>query len=432
MRLRSSFVRITILLSLLRFVVSEIPLMKSTRRIPCAVTLVLFMVCAPATDLVAQTPYGRDYFELRHGLSHCRRKFEQEKVGRVAFLGGSITASPGWRDQVCEDLQRRFPQTKFDFINAGIPSLGSTPGAFRFQRDVYSRGPVDLLFEEAAVNDDTNGFSDIEQVRGMEGIVRQARRLNPNIDIVLLHFADPGKLEQYNRGQVPAVIANHEQVARHYQIPSIDLAREVTERIRAGEFDWAKDFKDLHPSPFGHQLYAKSVGRLFDAAWAANQREPIQNQLPPPLDRFCYDRGWLVSPKEALESKTLMVTSGWKLDANWHPTDGKSTRPGFVDVPVLVADQPGATLTYQFSGTAVGLFVAAGPDTGAVEFRVDGGPWSTMDLFTRWSRSLHLPWAKILVPDLPPGEHRLELKNSDQADQKSSGHAVRIVYLLVN
>lgn len=151
----------------------------------------------------AATPYGYDYFTLRGGLNNCREKFEREKTGRVAFLGGSITASvKGWRDHVCDDLKRRFPETKFDFINAGISSLGSTPGAFRFQRDVLGHGPVDLLFEEAAVNDDTNGFSSVEQVRGMEGIVRQARLTNPEIDLVLLHFVDPGKIDQINRGRL--------------------------------------------------------------------------------------------------------------------------------------------------------------------------------------------------------------------------------------
>ncbi len=193
-------------------------------------------------------PYGHDYFALRGGLENCRIRFEREKAGRVAFLGGSITEGDGWRNLVCKDLQARFPDTKFDFINAGISSTGSTPGAFRLLRDVFARGQVDLLFEEAAVNDDTNAYSDAAQIRGMEGIVRHARQVNPEIDIVLLHFVDPGKMKQINAGQTPAVIANHEKVANYYQAPSIDLARKVTERIRAGEFTWEKDFRDLHPA----------------------------------------------------------------------------------------------------------------------------------------------------------------------------------------
>lgn len=381
----------------------------------------------------ATTPYGYDYFSLRGGLQNCRSKFEKEKKGRVAFLGGSITAAAGWRDKVCDDLKQRFPETQFDFINAGIPSLGSTPGAFRFQRDVLSHGPVDLLFEEAAVNDDTNGFSDIEQIRGMEGIIRHARLSNPQIDIVLLHFVDPGKIEQINQGKTPTVIENHEKVAERYQLPSINLAREVTERIHAGEFTWAKDFRDLHPSPFGHELYARSVHRLFDAAWkdsafAVGQPHP----LPAPLDAHSYFRGRLVSPKDAVESKSVVLDSVWKLDPNWNPTDGAGTRPGFVNVPALVADQAGATLKFKFNGTTVGLFVASGPDTGRVEYRVDGGEWKSEELFTQWSPHLHLPWAKMLASELTNGDHVLELKTAEAADPKSKGHAIRIIYLLAN
>ena len=378
-----------------------------------------------ADQVVAPTtPYGYDYFSLRGGLNQSREKFEREKTGRVAFLGGSITAAtPGWRDQVCEDLKRRFPETKFDFINAGIPSLGSTPGAFRYQRDVLGRGPVDLLFEEAAVNDDTNGFSDVEQVRGMEGIVRQARLANPKIDIVLLHFVDPGKIDQINRGETPSVIANHEKVAEHYGLPSINLAREVTERIHAGEFTWAKDFRDLHPSPFGHELYARSVHRLFDAAWNGPASGPTSAQppaLPAPLDQFSYFRGRLISPKAAVESGLVTIESGWKLVPEWEPSDKEGTRPGLVKVK------------FKFTGTGVGLFVASGPDTGVVEYRIDNGDWQTKELFTQWSPQLHLPWAKMLASELPEGEHTLELRVSNATDARSKGNAIRIIHLLAN
>jgi hypothetical protein len=51
-------------------------------------------------------------------------------------------------------LQRRFPDTKFTFTDAGLSSTCSTTGAFRLSTDVLSQGPVDLLFIEFAVNDD--------------------------------------------------------------------------------------------------------------------------------------------------------------------------------------------------------------------------------------------------------------------------------------
>ena len=380
------------------------------------------------------TPYGYDYFSVRGGLQRCRAKFAQEKTGRVAFLGGSITAADGWRNLVCDDLKQRFPETQFEFVAAGIPSLGSTPGAFRFQRDVMSQGPVDLLFEEAAVNDDTNGFSDQDQIRGMEGIVRQAFIANPNMDVVLLHFVDPGKISQIREGKTPAVITNHERVAEHYQIPSINLAREVTERIETGEFTWKDDFRDLHPTPFGHTLYAKSVSRLFSAAWNSpiTKTELPTRVLPVPLDRASYFHGRLVSPVDLVNSKQLTLISGWKLESPWVPSDKAGTRPGFVNVPALVAEQSGATMKLKFSGIGVGIFVASGPDAGMVEYRVDQGDWQQQELFTQWSPALHLPWAKMLAADLAEGDHELELRVSNDAAPKSLGHAIRIVHFLIN
>ncbi len=376
------------------------------------------------------TPYGYDYFILRGGLHNCRLKFLREKTGRVAFIGGSITEMSGWRELVCKELQKRFPETKFDFVFAGISSLGSTPGAFRFSRDVLAKGPVDLLFSEAAVNDEVNGQNAVEQIRGVEGIVRQARLANPAVDIVLVHFVDPGKMNVIRKGKTPEVIINHEKVAGHYNLPSIDLAREVTERINANEFTWEKDFKDLHPAPFGHDVYAKTIARLFDAAWT--EPPPADAQVKPyqlpakPLDEKSYFRGKLVDVKSA------ELGDGWKIDPAWKPSDNAGTRPGFVNVPMLVATEPGATLKLKFEGTGVGVFVAAGPDAGTVEYRIDGGATATRDLFAPWSGGMHLPWAQVLAPELAPGPHELELRVAPTANEKSKGHAVRIAYFLVN
>ncbi len=387
------------------------------------------------TKLESKTPHGYEYFQLRAGLRNCQAKFTGEKTGRVAFVGGSITAAKGWRDLVCENLRQRFPETQFEFIAAGISSLGSTPGAFRLHRDVLSNGPIDLLFEEAAVNDDTNGFNDVEQIRGMEGIVRQARLANPAIDIVLMHFVDPGKMVSYNQGKIPAVIANHEKVAERYQLPSIDLAKEVTERIRAGEFEWAKDFRDLHPSPFGHQLYANSIDRLFSAAWLkdvslATSIEPYP--LPKPIDPYSYFQGRLLRPDEAVASRLVTLDDHWSLDPNWQPKDKVGTREGFVKVPTLVSETVGATLKLRFQGRGIGIFVTSGPDIGNIEFRVDGSQWQRKELFTQWSPKLHLPWTKMLASELKPGEHLLEIRVAADADAGSIGHALRITHFLIN
>lgn len=367
------------------------------------------------------------YFVLRDGLANARVRFEREKSGRVVFLGGSITASAGWRDLVCASLKRRFPYTRFDFVNAGIPSLGSTPDAFRLMRDVFGRGPVDLLFVDAAVNDQINGFTDVEQVRGMEGIVRRARMTGANLDIVVLYFVDPATVGTYGAGQTPAPVLNHERVAAHYGLPSVDLARELARGAAAGEFTWAQ-FGGVHPHAFGHELYGRGIDGLLDAAWGGPLPDDARitpHPMPPaPLDPRSYFRARMADVKDAA------LGEGWHLDAAWKPGDGVATRAGFVGVPTLVAENPGATLTFAFEGTTVGIFVASGPDAGIVEYRIDDGPWRSRDLYTYWSHALHLPWAVILNGDLPDGRHVLSLRPAANHNPKSQGHSIRIVHFL--
>jgi sialidase-1 len=347
----------------------------------------------------------------------------------VAFLGGSITANGGWRDSICAYLQKRFPETIFDFIAAGIPSMGSTPSAFRFERDVLAKGKIDLLFEEAAVNDRVNGFGPETQILGMEGIVRHARESNPAIDIVMMHFVDPDKMTEYHKGITPPEIQNHEKVAAHYGVSTINLAKEVTERIDNGEFTWENDFKNLHPSPFGQHIYYQSMKSFLDECWSsfvAEDDKLIAYPIPAKLAEACYNRGVLILAVET------QPTKGWKADLNWIPTDKTGTREDFKNVPMLIAEAPGGTLKFDFEGNAIGIAVASGLDAGIIEYRIDKGNWQKQDLFTQWSSSLHLPWFYTLGYGLKEGSHRLEIRILPEKNSQSKGTACRIRYFYVN
>ena len=370
-----------------------------------------------------------DYHIHRNGVRNSFLKFRQEKKGRVAFLGGSITNNGGWRDSISTYLQKRFPETEFEFIAAGIPSMGSTPAAFRLERDVLADGPVDLLFEEAAVNDAVNKRSNQEQIRAMEGIVRHLRRDHPVTDIVIMHFVDPQKMETYRSGEVPEVIQNHEKVAAHYNVPTINLAKEVTERIDAGEFTWENDFKDLHPSPFGQQVYFRSIKTFLEDAWQGITTEDdkiVAYPLSEPIDAANYENGKLILAERAKSMK------GWRLVDNWKPDDGKGTRTNYVNVPMLVGQDEGSTLEFSFNGNAVGISVAAGPDAGIIEYRIDDEKWQKQDLFTKWSLGLHLPWYYTLAVGLTGDEHLLQIRITGETNPQSIGTVCRIRYFYVN
>ncbi len=369
------------------------------------------------------------YHQLRGGLQNSRIQFERNKYGRVAFLGGSITYNSGWRDSLMVYFQKRFINTEFEFIPAGIPSMGTTPSAFRLERDVLSHGQVDLLFVEAAVNDETNGRTSEEQVRAMEGIIRNLRRSNPAIDVVMMHFVDPDKIKVYRAGGEPLVIKNHNMVANHYNIPTINLAKEVTARIDNGEFSWENDFKNLHPSPFGQGVYANSMIRFLDNAF----EDPIYSHdkisphsLPDKLDPLCYDKGALI------DILNVKLTKGWKIDFSWNPKDGKGVRANYVNVPMLISQTPNSIIRKKFKGNSVGIVVAAGQDAGIIEFKIDKNNWQKINLFTPWSMNLHLPWYYTLASGLSTKEHILNIRISEEKDLRSQGHACRIRYFFVN
>lgn len=325
-----------------------------------------------------------------------------------------------------EYLEQKFPQTTFEFIGAGIGSLGSVPHAFRLERDVLSKGEIDLLFVEAAVNDAVNIPGDpTRMLRGMEGVVRHVRMANPMTDIVQMHFAMPEHLADYDAGRIPTVINVHERVAEHYGNPSLNLAEEVGDRIRAGEFTWEGDFKDLHPSPFGHDLYAASINQMLDAAWSEPPTEAKAHSVPDhPLDEGSYFHGFF----DQLENAEII--HGFELVPRWAPTSPVKTRPGFVDVPTLVGRAPAASLVVRFHGTAVGLLIASGPNTGVIEVSCDGEPLRRLDTRTQWSNDLYLPWAIILADGLQDGPHSAHIRLGEDCNPKDA--TLVICQILVN
>jgi hypothetical protein len=144
----------------------------------------LFSVSAILTPTFAQENHPlRDAVERhpRGGVPNVRAKIEAAKSLPVAYLGGSITAAPGWRVQSLAWFHQQYLSAKFEKIQAAIGGgMGSDLGVFRRQYDVLPHKP-DPLFVEFAVND---GEASPEQIhKAMEGIVGQTWKADPEIDI---------------------------------------------------------------------------------------------------------------------------------------------------------------------------------------------------------------------------------------------------------
>jgi sialidase-1 len=372
-------------------------------------------------------PYA-DYIHTRSTLSYFYQAAAKNKEATVAFLGGSITYNPGWRQKVCGYLKERFPDTRFHFIAAGIPSLGSLAHSFRLQRDVLDSGKVDLMFLEAAVNDRGSGVDSLTQLRSLEGIVRHAKKSNPAMDIVVMEFADTYKTNDYNNGSVPAEVARHETIATYYNLPSVNQAKAVAEKIHNHEFNWNDDFKDIHPAPYGQELYFEMIKQLFQNCFDKQpQSEPLKIvSLPKSLTSSSFEKGHYYAIGNARYDKD------WILFSNWTPANKQSTREGFVNVPMLTTEKPGASLVLPFKGNAIGMAIISGNDAGIISYNIDNGPAKTLDLYTQWSGMLHLPYYILLGSNLPDRHHTLTIKMLERKNSNSKGNACRIVHFLVN
>ncbi|MDG1897469.1 MAG: alpha/beta hydrolase fold domain-containing protein [Fuerstiella sp.] len=372
----------------------------------------------------------QDFVACRGNVQNSLRQFEVEKKGHVAFIGGSITEMDGYRPRVCAWLQQRFPDTKFQFTAAGISSTCSNTGAFRLQRDVLAHGPVDLLFVEFAVNDDQDaGHSADACVRGMEGIIRHLREHNPRADVVMTHFVNPGMLGTLNAGGTILSASQHERVARHYQVSSVYLSKEVAHRINTGGLTW-KQFGGTHPGPAGNQLAADLATSVLSTGWNGidtAQLEPLAHELPGemllsssfsngvllPLDRVRHDSRWKFS------------------EPDWQNIAGNK-RGRFLGTSLLHSNAPGAVASVAFNGTAVGVYVLAGPDAGQIEFRVDDGEWNTAELYHRFSKGLHYPRTVVLAAGLKPAAHNVEFRVAVTQHAESKGTAIRVLAVAVN
>ena len=366
---------------------------------------------------------------LRDSLINCRLQFQKNKQGRIVFLGGSVTNMGGWRDSITNYLRARFPQATLDIVNQGVPSVGSNMHAFRLQKDIFSLGRIDLMFIDVAGNDTINNIRDninaTARFRAMEGIIRQARAVNPSMDLVELYIAYDAFYPSVQAHDSIPFLSCYERPCWYYGVPCVNLAQYVAER-----YTWAQFGGDVHPGPYGQGIYASVIRRLFDRVWKdslpAGARATPHFTPVRPLDSLCYRFGHYDS------ITTAKLVSGWSYVPSWAPNDNIGTRDGFVNVPAIVASAAGATFAFTFTGTAVGVVSPEGPDVGILNCQIDGVAKPAVDQFTPWSSGLHIPWIWMFATDLPNTSHTLSCTIASTKDAASTGYAGRIFQFAVN
>ena len=194
----------------------------------------------------------------------------------VGFIGGSITQGFSATDpEKCYAartfgwLKKVFPNTEFDYVNAGIGATDSQFGAARVQEDLLQRLP-DLVFVEFSVNDhSTPHFCET-----YEGLVRQIYGSASAPAMVLIHnvYYDTGKSAAYY----------HAQIGRHYDLPCISMQNSIYPAVAAGRLPAEKITADfLHPNDLGHEFMASVITNFLEKVIHDKTQEPQEIFLAP-------------------------------------------------------------------------------------------------------------------------------------------------------
>lgn len=389
---------------------------------PIAFLFLLFSAFMSLTFAEAQVAENT---VLRGSYSNSQYVFESTGKGRVAFLGGSITEMDGYRPMICEYLQKKFPKTEFDFVAAGISSTCSDTGAFRLESHVLSRGPIDLFFLEFAVNDDQDGFFSVEHsIRGFEGIVRHIRQACPNVDIVITFFVNENLMRKYREGNVADSIKAHSLVAEKYDISVINLAKEIQEQIDAKKITW-REFGGVHPAPRGNRICADMIESILNEAWKTPANSLKPHPMPKQIDLHSYVNGKFRGFDDIEKNGFTLGIPNWKMIPG-------GFRKTFANQPFLCGTKPGDSCSFEFEGTAIGLFVLAGPDSGDAEFSIDGGDFQKVRIRHPYSSGLHYPRTVVLADGLKPGKHSITIRVPEALTENAKGNALRILQVTIN
>ncbi len=355
----------------------------------------------------------------RGGLPNFIAKLKKGESVKIAYFGGSITEQSGWRVQSLAYFQKMYPMAKLNEVNAAIGGTGSMLGVFRIERDVFRYKP-DMVFVEFAVNDSEQEPAEI--VKSMEGIIRKTWKQYPDCDICFVYTLTEKLLPDLRQGKFPYATGVMEQLADHYNIPSIHMGLEVVRlekkgklqmkapnaevtRVSGKELDQNAPLRvtadgkipfagdGVHPyNDTGHRLYTEAIIRSFPAIKTASSK-PGQHILSAPVDSNNLENSVMLPVDQAQMTGPWRKLADGELKNNMHESFGSR-------VPALWNGRPGAELSFRFKGSKAMIYDILGPEGCKLEVTTDGKTVNTvrMDGYCTYHHLFIVEVAKDLDP----------------------------------
>lgn len=234
------------------------------------------------SDYVTEEMYERAVAFREGDLTRLAAVMRRARAGEditVGVIGGSITegysasnrAETSYACHMRNWWQERFPDSKVEYVNAGIGGTSSYLGVHRVQEDLLEQKP-DFVIVEFSVNDGNNQFFKISYDNLLRRIL-----LDENEPALLLLFTTQ---ENGTSAQV-----NDALLGFGYGLPMISYGNAVLPSIEAGEFAW-KDISpdNVHPNDRGHAVIGELLYRYLNDVYA--RLEEIPEEVTPLRQRL--------------------------------------------------------------------------------------------------------------------------------------------------
>jgi len=315
------------------------------------------------------------------------KKAKNGKPIVIAYLGGSITfgeiTSPvsgtnsinkfynftnynpekdSWRAKTFEWLRNKFEQKKGQFqqINAAIGGTSSLLGAYRLEQDLLSQKP-DLVFVEFAVNDNemarltlNNPNAPRSILRTTKSIIERLRKQNPNVAIFMPLSTHRILKKSVHNPWAEILDLGHDQTllsAESMRVPYISLKKEFYNNHNKKSMTHFFDGPDspgnyVHPSPKGHQIYAKSVKKELSKIFETGKFD-----FKIPEEKIKHVKAFPIAPKLIFPESLFTHSKGWNLEML-----KTCESPILKNHACLVSTSSSASLEYTFNGTSIALW----------------------------------------------------------------------------
>jgi hypothetical protein len=337
-------------------------------------------------------------FTNRNVLSHVWRSLNEGEI-TIGFMGGSITDGrprTNWPEPVAAWFSEQFPSAKICIENAAIGATGSDLAVFRAQRDIIDRG-CDLVFIEYAVNDLFVGSEQRNKTR--ETLIRSILA-NGNCDVILVYTYHQDMYTAMMQAELPASVAEFEQLAEHYGIGSVWVGLHALNELKRGRFSWEEWLPDgLHPSTRGSLSYAQGVIAFLEtesARYIQAESQAAPTSLPVPMFEGLWHSVSLLSLKAAY------IEGPWVLKRWLHHV--------WID-QVLETSAVGAKLSFSFYGKGLALGMDFGWKTAEFNYRIDDSEWVFSDRARpEWLSDDGLFSFYLVSDSLQESDHRFELE----------------------